>query len=83
MKRLLSCLVQWMIRRWGLDDGLCLVQVQNTYGYRQDDTLAIWAGDGPHYVKVRFICGPEHLIVRSWPKKVTTRDGIQVMPKVY
>jgi len=83
MKHLLSRLVQWMIRRWGLDDGLYKVEVGNTHGILRGDTLAVWGADDIHYVRVQFTCPPYHIIVRSWPKKVTTKCGIQTGPKVY
>ena len=86
MKHLLSRLVQWMIRRWDLDDGLYKVEVQNTHGYRRNDTLAIWTTTDEsvaNYVKIRYVCGDYCLVVRSWPKKVTTKCGIQTGPKVY
>jgi len=84
MRGLLSRLVQWMIRRWDLDDGLVKIEVQHTYGIYEKDTLAVWTHeDETFYIKVRFVCQPGHIIARRWPKKVNTRNGVQVMPKAY
>jgi len=84
MRGLLSRLVQWMIRRWDLDDGLSEVWCSNGDGFREGDVVGIWMDAHPddmQYFQVRFVIRKDRFIMRRCPRywKKRKNDNATVM----